>query len=48
MGVDYCGTNQLTATIKFKNLRMLLEIPPIERITLESNDLYIFSMLVLK
>lgn len=48
MGVDYCGTNQLTATIKFKNLKVLLEIPPIERTTLESNNLYIFSILVCK
>lgn len=39
MGVDYNGTRQLTATIKFKNLKiLLLETPPIERITLDSNS----------
>lgn len=38
MGVDYTGTSWLSTTAKFKSLRMLLlEIPPIERTTFDSN-----------
>lgn len=48
-GRGYTGTSQLTTTTKLKSLRfLLLEISPIEKTTLDSNDLYIFSILVLK